>query len=162
MRARALHFPPGADPEALVQVAQHLTPELVLQPRFMDHPNGATAVTEAVVCTADPEALAAKYARYTGCPVRSCGPLRVVDLGHSRVVAVHPDHLGEVVPDCVPPVLPFLAGFTVSTANLDLARAALADGRVPARVHAGRLLVHPRDGCGSAVVFEPEGASRCR
>jgi hypothetical protein len=38
MRAKSLHFPPGSNSEALVQIAQHETSELVLQPRFMRHP----------------------------------------------------------------------------------------------------------------------------
>lgn len=42
MRAKTLHFPPGSNPEALVQIAQHETPELVLQSRYMRHPNGAS------------------------------------------------------------------------------------------------------------------------
>jgi len=50
MTALAFSFPPQANPEGLVQIAQHLTPELVLQPRFMQHPNGARRVTESIVC----------------------------------------------------------------------------------------------------------------
>jgi Glyoxalase-like domain len=38
MRARSLSFPAGTNPEALFQIAQHQTPELALQPRFMQHP----------------------------------------------------------------------------------------------------------------------------
>ena len=44
MKALAFSFPPQANPEGLIQIAQHLTPELVLQPRFMKHANGATNV----------------------------------------------------------------------------------------------------------------------
>ena len=35
MKAPAFSFPPPGNPEGRVQIAQHLTPELVLQPRFM-------------------------------------------------------------------------------------------------------------------------------
>jgi len=45
MRARCLSFPHGSNPEALLQIAQHETPELVLQPRYMQHPNGAISIT---------------------------------------------------------------------------------------------------------------------
>jgi hypothetical protein len=61
MRARTLSFPHGSNPEALLQIAQHETPELVLQPRYMQHPNGATSITEVIVCVQDPESVAEKY-----------------------------------------------------------------------------------------------------
>jgi hypothetical protein len=160
MRAKALHFPPGANPEALIQIAQHVTPELVLQPRFMRHANGATALTEIIVCAPDPAGLSATYARYTGHASAAAGNFQVLELGRSRVILVAPEHLGEVVPDCVPPTLPFLAGFTVTTADLGAARRWLIAADVPFREHAGRLAVPPDAGCGSAVLFEREGASR--
>lgn len=43
MRARSISFPFGLMTEALVQVAQHDTPELGLQPRYMDHPAARAA-----------------------------------------------------------------------------------------------------------------------
>jgi hypothetical protein len=159
MLARSLSFPPGADPEALVQVAQHLTPELVLQPHLMRHPNEAKSVTEIVVCAGDPAPLAAKYGRYTGPEGQGADGLHVLDLGRSRVTVVSPDRLDDVVPGCVPPTLPFLAAFTVA-ADLVAARGALKKGGVPFGEHGGRLIVVPEDACGSAVLFEAEGAAR--
>jgi hypothetical protein len=160
MRAQSLHFPPGANPEALIQIAQHLTPELVLQPRSMHHRNGAETITEAIVCALDSGALAAKYAAYTGHDAERRDAHWVVDLGASRVVVVDPQDLETILPDAIPPVLPWLAGFTVAVARLDPARRVLEDAAVPFREHDGRLIVAPRDACGSAVLFETAGASR--
>lgn len=65
MRANVF-FPQGNDLPSLTQVAQHITPELIFQPRYMDHPNGAKSVTEIIACDARPEDVAGRYARYTG------------------------------------------------------------------------------------------------
>jgi catechol 2,3-dioxygenase-like lactoylglutathione lyase family enzyme len=159
MKAETLYFPPGTNPEGAVQVACHRTPELVLQPRYMDHANGATSITECIVCTPETAAYAAKYERYSGHTARQAGELHVLDLGYSRVIVVAPEDLGAVVPGAVPPALPFLAGFTVA-GNLDRARAHLNNAKIPLREHGGRLVVAPEHGCGSAVLFEAEGAKR--
>jgi hypothetical protein len=159
MRARSLSFPPGTHPEALLQVAQHLTPELALQPRFMRHPNGATSLTEVIVCVHDPDEVATRYASLAGHAVSRRGALRVIELGRARVAVVDSDHLEEVLPGTVAPTLPFLAGFTVQA---DLAQAAgwLERKGVPFRWHGERILIGARDACGSAVLLERPDAGR--
>lgn len=159
MRARSLSFPAAANPEALLQIAQHDTPELVLQPRFMQHPNGARSISEAIVCVNDPDAVAAKYSAYTSGRVRRNAGITVVDLDSARIVVVEPAHLEMVLPGHTPPSVPCLAGFTV-TADLDVASGALEQQGVRAQRHGGRILVHARDACGSAVLFENVGAQR--
>jgi catechol 2,3-dioxygenase-like lactoylglutathione lyase family enzyme len=155
MKALAFAFPRGAYPEGLVQVAQHLTPELVLQPRFMSHPNGARLVTESIICAADPGAYASKYGVLTGNDVRrvdghlevGCGPA-------SRITVVSPDQVTDVVPGGAAPAVPSMVGFTVAVADLGGVRDLLADAGVPFGEHQGRLVVAAADACGSAVLFE--------
>ena len=158
MRARSLAFPDGANPEALVQVAQHLTPELVLQPRFMGHPNGATALIEVIVCTDEPGAVAARYGRYAGVQAERVGNTLVVELGRSRITFADPGALEEIIPGVIPPVLPFLAGFTVA-GDLQQARETLRANGVPYQVHERRVIVPPREASGCAVVFASEPAT---
>jgi catechol 2,3-dioxygenase-like lactoylglutathione lyase family enzyme len=143
-----------------VSIAQHENPEVLLQPRYMHHRNGATMLTECIVCTHDPAELAATYARYTAHTSQQRGHLHVVDLGFSRVVVVAPENLSEVIPGCTPPSLPFLAGFTVATAELDAADSVLTESRVPFQKYGGRVIVHPEEAYGCAVLFEQEGATR--
>ena len=89
MKALAFSSPPAANPEGLLQIAQHLTPELVLQPRFMKHPNGARRVTESIICANDPQLCAEKYSQYTGFDFRLVDGHFRVDVGptagHNRV-----------------------------------------------------------------------------
>ena len=153
MQGRTLSFPHGSNPEALLQIAQHETPELVLQPRYMQHPNGATAITEVIVCVEDPESVAEKYGLYSGQPVYSSGVLRAIELGLSRIVVVSPDRLQELLPGHTAPTIPFLAGFTVS-ADLEVSQRALKEREVDFQNVGGRILVHAADGYGSAVLFE--------
>jgi hypothetical protein len=159
MRARSLSFPSDANPEALVQIAQHETRELVLQPRFMEHPNGARSVSESIVCVEDPDRVAAKYSAYTDHPVRQAGHLRIIDLGLARVIVVPPKHLEDVIPGHFAPMVPFLAGFTI-TANLTTAANLLKQRCIGFEEYGDRILVHARDACGSAVLFESPNAQR--
>jgi catechol 2,3-dioxygenase-like lactoylglutathione lyase family enzyme len=153
LHAKMLHAPH-------VSIAQHENPEVLLQPRYRHHHNGATMLTECIVCTHDPAALAATYARYTVHTSQQRGHIHVVDLGFSRVVVVAPEDIDAVIPGCIPPSLPFLAGFTVATESLDQARSVLTKQGVPFQEYGGRLLIHPQDAYGSAVLFEQEGATR--
>lgn len=153
MRARALSFPPGSNPEALLQIAQHETPEIVLQPRYMQHPNGAHSITEVLVCVQDPESVAKKYGLYSGQPVSGSGALYFIELGQSRIIVVSPNHLPNLLPGHVAPTTPFLAGFTVSS-DQETTKRVLKDRGVGFQNCCGRILVNARDGYGSAVLFE--------
>jgi hypothetical protein len=159
MRARCLSFAPETNPEALFQIVQHETPELALQPRFMAHPNGALALSEAILCVEDPEEVAGRYGRYAGHSVARRGPLHVIDLEEARLVVISCQDLAMVLPGEVAPTAPYLAGFTV-TADVDQAAAFLHRQEIPFRGHNGRIVVSRRDACGSAVVFERSHARR--
>jgi len=158
MKARSFSSPNGSNPEALLQVAQHETPELVLQPRYMNHPNGAVSITAVIVCVADPDAVAEKYGRYTNQSVERSGALRVVEFGCSRIIIVRPNELQAVLPGNVAPTIPFLAGFAVAS-NLDITERALREQEIDFRIHEGRILVNARDGYGAAVLFESVGTT---
>jgi catechol 2,3-dioxygenase-like lactoylglutathione lyase family enzyme len=153
MRARSLAFPSGSDPEALVQIAQHDTPELVLQPRFMAHPNGATAISGVILCVTDPERVAKKYAAYSGHQSQWEGKGLVVELGEARLTIVRPQDLTMMLSGETAPTAPFLAGFTVRG---DPRRAVefLRSREIRYEAFAGRIIVRARDACGTAVLFE--------
>lgn len=160
MIAKTMHFPQGSNPEGLMQIAQHVTPELVLQPRYVQHRNGARQITEVIVCSDAPDDLAAKYARYSNKRATRSDFGFILDLGLTRVLVVDPAGLERLVPGYSPPVLPFFAGFTVATASLDAARNVLRNADIPFTENGGRLIVSPQHACGSAVLFEPLGFGR--
>jgi hypothetical protein len=159
MKAQAFSFPPQANPEGLVQMAQHLTPELVLQPRFMRHANGARLITESIVCAAEPGMYAEKYSLYTGHDSRMVDGHHEVDFGDSRVTVVSPEQVKSIVPDGVAPAVPSLVGFAVAVAELGHVRELLQRNSVPFREYKGRIIVGASFACGSAVLFEPSCGS---
>jgi len=157
MKARTIHFAPGSDPEGLLQIAQHDTPELVLQPRYMVHDNGATALTEIIICAEDPLTYLSKYERYTGhegnCPdTNYC----ILDLGHSIIKIVDPRRLDSMIPDFPIPVLPFMAAFTVETISLQRSRVVLSGNGIPFLEKDESIIVYPQHACGCAVVFKKD------
>lgn len=154
MQADCIHFAKGENPEGLIQAAQHLTSQYVLQPRYMNHRNGAVALTEVIVCVEAPDTVQAKYERYTGRRGERRGPARVVELPYSLVTIVAPDDLGKLLPGCKALTLPFMPGFAVASRDLGAVRRVLREGRVPFVEHDGRVIVRPEHACGSAVVFE--------
>jgi len=65
-RFGVVRVPPQKMPEGRVQFVEHLTPEALWQPRYVAHPNGATALAAAFVVADDPADAAARYARFAG------------------------------------------------------------------------------------------------
>ncbi len=153
MRALAMGFPPEANPEGLVQLAQHLTPELIFQERYQHHDNGATDVVEITVCGDDPQRYAALYTSYTGHESTRDGDVWTVELGLSRVRVVAPDALGALIPGAKPPAVPSLVNFTAAVTNLAATRRLLTDRDVPFDTTGGTVTVPATHGAGSTVSF---------
>jgi hypothetical protein len=146
MRALTIGFPPSANPEGLVQIAQHLTPELVLQPRYQRHGNGARRLVDITVRAEDPVGYARKYSRYTGRPHTVERGAYVVDLGRARVRVVAPEREpGGVVPS--------LVGFTVTVADPHVTETLLKANDVAFTAEGDALTVPASEGAGCAVRF---------
>lgn len=155
MRARTIHFAPERNPEGLLQIAQHDTPELVFQDRYMHHRNGAIALTEIVIVTETPAAYAAKYERYTGHESKTITlHHHLLDLGFSRIIVVDPEGLETIIPNLSLPQLPFMAGFTVEVTDLQLVNGVLFENNVRFQKRPGAVFVYPEAAAGCAVIFK--------
>jgi len=155
MKARTISFPSGFNPEGLLQVAQHDTPELVFQQRYMHHRNGAIALTEILIVTDTPAIYSSKYELYTGHAGREIASGHyVIDLGFSIITIVDPEQLDNIIPFYKIPVLPFMAAFTILAASLRHVCDVLSGSGVPFKETAGKVIVYPEDACGCAVIFE--------
>jgi len=106
---------PAADmPEGRVQYLAHLTEDLVWQPRWMDHPNGITALRDVLIAVEDPAEAAARYARFldrepealAGGAVRFALDRGGIVLGPAPAIArlLRSETSAEI------PTLPFIAG----------------------------------------------------
>lgn len=155
MKAKTISFPSNFNPEGLLQIAQHDTPELVFQPQYMNHPNGAIALTEILIVTDTPAIYATKYELYTGHKGKEIANNHyVVDLGFSSIIIVDPERLDNIIPYYKIPVLPFMAAFTIMVASLRLLCEVLTENNVPFTKMAGDVIVYPEHAGGCAVVFE--------
>jgi hypothetical protein len=157
MTAKCVAFPHHGNLPSLTQIAQHVTPELVLQERYRRHANGARAIVEVILCDPNAADTAARYARIAGHKVTQQGNVFVVDIVRARLLVVAPDHLTALIPAAVPPTLPYLAGFTVKVDNLAKPRDVLRDARVPFQDTGDRVIVSANDAFGCAVLFEGRG-----
>jgi hypothetical protein len=154
MKAKTISFPLEENPEGLLQVAQHDTPELVFQSRYMQHPNGALALTEIIIVALQPKTYAEKYQRFSGhLSERIADDHYVVDLGHSRIIVIGPERLGTMLPGRWQLPLPFMAAFTVEVADLANVRKELSKNEVPYIERADTVIVAPEHAGGCAVIF---------
>jgi hypothetical protein len=123
----------------------------------VDHPNGAIRLADVLLCVADPDldAVAARYAAYTGRRPGVEGPTRVLDLPAGRVTVVPRTALDSLMPGEEPPALPALVGCTVGVRDLARAEDLLVRAGVPLRrTPAGLPFVPAAAALGAAVVFE--------
>jgi hypothetical protein len=154
-RARFERLPLPDAPEGRVQLIRHLTPELIWQERWLDHPNGAVALEEMVLASAEPAESAARLSRLAGQPVTPdpAGGFLLVLADGSRVRVLRPEALDSVLPGVKPPALPFLAGFVVRTADRNAAAAKILKDVPVQKLAEGALLVPPSYAGGTALVF---------
>jgi hypothetical protein len=155
MQARTIHFPPQNNPEGLIQIAQHDTPELIFLDRYQHHKNGAKALNEIIIVTETPADLAARYEGYSG---HECHKFidnhLILDLGSSSIRIVDPECLNTMIPGYKTPALPFMAAFTVTVADLQGVCKVLTENNVPFIKEPGSVVVYPEYACGCAVIFE--------
>lgn len=117
-RFTVLRVPPEAMREGRVQVVEHHTPELLWQQRWLDHPNGASALLASIVCVADVEEAAGRFARFAKAEIKRVGTGAVIaPRGHGRVLILDartaPDRLGVAAPS-----LPWIAGIVLRVDDL--------------------------------------------
>lgn len=164
--ARFARLPFPDAPEGRVQLVQHMTAGLVWDERWMGHTNGVEALESVILASAAPAESMARLARLAGVPAEpdpaggfrlrlpgaagAAGPFSPALETTIRVVS--PDTLRHLLPDVVPPCLPFMAGMVLRTADGGRAARDLLSG-LPAHDTALGLMVAPEAAGGIAVVF---------
>ena len=151
-RARFRRIPLPEAPEGRVQLIRHDTPDLLWQPRWLDHPNNAAALVATVLVSADAAGSAARLSRLAGLPLEPdpAGGF-AMPIGEGRVRILPPDSLPLLLPGVEPPSLPFHAGIVVRTADRNAAARRLLAG--VAQEGPLGLTVPPAHAGGVALVF---------
>lgn len=140
---------PGEMPEGRIQALTHRTEQTVWQPRWLTHPNGATALLDIVIVEPDAAEADRRFRRFLGRASRAdqFGPAFHLDRG--RVQLVTAASLARLFPTLVIPDLPFMAAYGITVASLEHAAACL---------RAGDVGFERRDGCVTAPFPDELGA----
>ncbi len=124
---------PGQMPEGRIQLLTHRTEATVWQPRWLDHPNGALALTELAIVVDDVAEAAARFARLTGRPAHADHDMQVVQLDRGRITILSRAAFSAVLPETAVPQLPFLGAYGIRVRSLATLQAALDQGELPSR-----------------------------
>jgi Glyoxalase-like domain len=139
----------GGSPEARLALAEP-------QPApAAAHPNGAQRLVDVIICVADADldAVTARYETYLDQAAVTVGPARRILLGDGALRIAAVSALAAVLPGVAPPVLPGIALYAVTVADLAATGALLAANGLTARpTPAGGLRVTL---LGANVVFIP-------
>lgn len=156
-RFKLLMLPSETTPGVSAFICQHLTPELIRQPAWLNHANGATDLIGLTVVVNDPPRLADAYERLCGAGSATLtDETLAVRVGGSFLLFCTPDDLGTLHPDATPPAAsaPYLAAMTIGVRNLDTTRAMLETrGFRPARDPAGSVRIGADQAHGSILEF---------
>lgn len=152
-RFTVVRVPPPVMAEGRIQYCQHHTPQVVWQPRWLDHPNHAVALAGVLVCAADPARTAQRYARFTGLPVRPTGEVWRLDTTRGHLWFMDAATLHRLW-RIDAPTLPWIAGYVIDSDDM---RATAA--RVEGRAVGERLCVTPSPALGGVMIFQAAGSA---
>ncbi|MGO4405426.1 VOC family protein [Bosea sp. RAF48] len=142
-------------PECGFFVCQQLEPQNFWNPEFQQHPNGATALTSAVMLAVEPSVHRGFLTTFSGgAEVLEGNEDYVLALPRGRIDVLDPEAaLGayQVEPDTTP--ARFL-GFCVAVPSLDAVAERLTAAEIPFVQNEERLFVQAEDAMGCMIAFE--------
>jgi hypothetical protein len=143
-------------PEGRLAIVENPPPEILRAQSHMNHPNGAIALVESLLCVADREidSYAQRYRRYLGGDARAEGTARMFDLQDSRITIAPASSLGAFLPGEAAGELPAFVAYAVKVCDLPATEALLRRNGVPVALSpAGDIFVPARSALGAAVIF---------
>lgn len=142
-------------PEAKIVFIEHLTRELLWQPEWMEHPNGALSLEEVALCVEDVDSVSMKYSRLlNSIPTFPMTGVAQFKLSKGKVYIVNPLALAKWVPGASPPAVPSVFGVGFSVRDLDETKRVLDTNRVVYQSHPyPGIWVHPEITGGAVVSF---------
>jgi catechol 2,3-dioxygenase-like lactoylglutathione lyase family enzyme len=150
-----IQFAPEQSPEGYIQAAQHLTPQYIYQPRYIQHPNGATSLHRTVVATDTLDEFADKYRRYTGIePITHKGSVDFHFPRGTRLTIIDVRHAPALLPGTLFPPIPGIAAVSFRIGDLAAQRQRLKDHGFAFSEAIGCLIVPAEQASGVAVMFE--------
>jgi hypothetical protein len=117
--------------EGRIQILTHHTEEMVWQPRWLAHPNGALALQRVVIVVEDLQETAQRYARFTGRQAGALGDGRRIELDRGCLDLVERGAFERRLSGVAIPSLPFIGAceirvHSIAKLNESLEQAGLA------------------------------------
>jgi glyoxalase-like protein len=150
---------PGEMSEGRIQALTHLTEQTVWQPRWLNHPNGATGLLDIVIAEVDVEEAAGRFRRFLDRDAHANQFGIAFHLDRGRVQLVAAASLARLFPALAIPDLPFMAAYAIAVASLEQAIACLQAGNVAFERQAGCVIARFPDDLGEGCWVFVENAS---
>lgn len=157
-RFTVVRVPPGTMAEGRIQYCQQHTPELLWQPRWLEHRNHARGLAAAIICVADPQEAAQRYARYTGLLAQVSGTQWRIDTQRGALLFATPANVEKQL-GISAPALPWIAGYVLSSDNLPATRDVLNAAQCDVREFDNRLLLRWPGTVGGFILFQQHGTA---
>jgi len=151
VRFNVVYVPPAAMPEARVQYCEHVTPEVIWEPRFVAHPNGVIGLGDAYVVAEDPVAAAARWGRFAALLPSREGDLVRLDTARGRIFLGTREVLSAFIDDV--PAAPAVAAFSLVVKSDALFESYLGQCGLKAKKAAGRRSVKLPAALGGSWIF---------
>jgi hypothetical protein len=148
--ARIAH---GTMPEGRAQFLTHHTERLVWPEDWLDHPNGAEALTALWVAADDVAEAAERYSRFTGRPARTDGDIATIRLDRGALHIAAPGYLRAALGITAAGSLPCLVAASIAVASLDRLEACLTASGMVYRRTASTIVVSLPPELGDTVLF---------
>ncbi|MBL8377726.1 MAG: VOC family protein [Burkholderiales bacterium] len=150
-----VQFAPEDSPEGYVQVARHLTPQYIYQPRYAAHPNGCDGLVDTIVVADDLAHFVQKYAHYLDAQaVLDDGAWRFDFPLIGRLTLIAARDARRRLPGTLMPPIPCVAAVSFRVPDLAAQRARLVAAGFTVREAGVRLLVPAEEAAGLIVLFE--------
>jgi hypothetical protein len=153
---------PGEMPEGRVQLLTHRTEQMVWQPRWLAHPNGAVGLTSVVIAVSDLNEAGQRFERLTGRRARASSLAQSFDLDRGSVELVTASTFALMCPQIPIPSLPFIGAYGIEVGSLEIAERVLKQDGIATHRLGGRGLVaaFPKElGLGAWIFSGPGAAS---
>jgi len=158
LRFKLGYLPAHVTPGIASFVCQHVTPEKLRQPQWLQHPNGAVAMKGITIAVENAPALTAAYdALFGGHNVNRTDNVLTVHAGRQTLVFATPDDLSALQPDLdeadIPPP-PAIVLMTLASADLDRTADYLTQWQIEHEAHGSHsIVVPPAQATGVALEF---------
>ena len=158
-RFSVVRVPPGTLAEGRIQYCQQHTPQWLWQDRWTTHANGTRGLAAVIICVADPQEAAQRYARFTGLLPQLSNDQWRINTQRGALLFVTAEQLQRSL-GVSAPTLPWIAGYVLTTDDLALTRSRLKANQCNTRdLDAAHLLLEWPNALGGLVIFQPAGAA---